>query len=179
MGRQYFNDGPLVDPMFASPTALTTLTITPLWVAALWTPILANDARPGKIYCVRAGGLMSNNTAGSTLTISPKFGTGGVDLGVSPAQAMAVTSAIPWSFAGELVVRSIGVGAASTAVFTGTFWGQGTIATSGAGLVVPCGGLVPATLDFTVLKNIEINATVSGAGTVSWQPQYAYIFSRN
>jgi hypothetical protein len=179
MARQYFNDGPINDPMFASPTALTALTIQPMWVAALWTPILANDARPGKIYCVRAGGLISNNTAGSTIIVTPKYGTGGTTLGASPAQQMAVMSGIPWSFNGELVVRSIGVGAASTAVFTGTLLLQGTLATPGTGVVVPCGGTVPTNLDFTILSNIEINTTISGAGTFSMQPQYAYIFSRN
>jgi hypothetical protein len=76
-------------------------------------------------------------------------------------------------------VRSIGVGAASTAVFTGTLLLQGTLATAGAGVVVPCGGTVPTNLDFTILSNIEINTTISGAGTFSMQPQYAYIFSRN
>jgi hypothetical protein len=179
MARQYFNDGPLNDPMFASPTALTTLTITPLWVAALWTPILANDARPGKIYCVRAGGLMSQNTSGSTLTITPKLGTGGTSLGVSTAQAMAVTAAVPWTVDAELVIRNLGVGATGTAVLVGKFCTQGTIATAGAGVVIPFGGTVVTTLDFSILQNIEINATMSGAGTVSYQPQFAYIFSRN
>src|SRR5438034_517692 len=83
MGRQLFNDGPFVDTIIASPTANTTNTITPLWVAATWTPIFANDPKAGKIYCVRAGGIVTSGTAGSTMIITPKYGTGGTALGAS------------------------------------------------------------------------------------------------
>lgn len=179
MGRQLFQDGPFVDPQVVAPTALTANTIQPLWVAARYTPVFANDPKAGKIYCVRAGGLITNSSAGSTLIITPKYGTGGTTLGASPAQLVPVMTAIVWTVQAELVFTIIGApGTNSTAVMAGTFTTQGTIGTAGTGTVIPFGGTVVANLDASILANIEINTTFS-AGTNSTQPLFAYIFTRN
>lgn len=179
MGRQLFNEGPFVDTMVASPTANTTNTITPLWVAAQWTPIYANDPKAGKIYVVKAGGIITSGTAGSTLIITPRYGTGGTALGASPAQAMPACTAIPWRLEAELIWRVIGApGTNSSAVLIGTFMMQGTLATNGAGTIIPFGGTLVTNLDASINSNIEINTTFS-AGSNSIQPHFAYIFSRN
>src|SRR3954469_4926225 len=178
MARQGFQDGPFVDPPISSPTDLPAKTIQPLWVGATFTPIFGNDPKAGKIYCVRAGGLITNSAATSTLIITPKYGTGGTALGASTAQLVPVMSGIAWYLQADLVFRTIGApGANSTCVMTGAFWTQGTLATAGTGTVIPFGGTV-ATVDASILSNIEINTTFS-AGTNSTQPQFAYIFSRN
>jgi hypothetical protein len=179
MGRQLFQDGPYVDTMVASPTANTTNTITPLWVAATWTPIFANDPKAGKIYSIRAGGIITSGTAGSTMIITPKYGTGGTALGASPAQAMPACTNIPWYLQADLVWRVIGApGTNSAAVLIGCFFMQGTIGTNGAGCVIPFGGTLVTNLDASINSNVEINTTMS-AGSNSIQPHFAYIFSRN
>lgn len=165
--------------MVASPAANALNTIVPFWVAAQWTPIFANDPKAGKIYAVKAGGIITIGTAASTLIITPKYGTGGVALGASSAQALpAVTNAV-WIIEAELIWRVIGApGGNSSAVLIGKFFMPGTIATNGAGTVIPFGGTLVATLDATVNSNIEISSTLS-AGANSIQPHFAYIFSRN
>jgi hypothetical protein len=179
MGRQLFQDGPYVDTIVTAPSPNTTTTIIPLWVATTFTPIFANDPKAGKIYCVRAGGTISQSAATNTLIITPKYGTGGTSLGASPAQTMPITSVVPWYLAFDLVWRTIGAtgGANGTCIGTGCFWAQGTIATAGTGITIPFGG-VSISADSTANSAIEINATWSG-GTISTQPHFAYIFSRN
>lgn len=178
MARQLFQDGPYTDTIVTAPAPNTTTTIIPIWVAAQFTPIFANDPKAGKIYSVRAGGTMSQSANTNTLIITPKYGTGGTALGASPAQTMPITSVVPWYLAFDLVFRTIGAaGANSTCIGTGCFWAQGTIATAGTGTNVVFGGS-SASVDATINSNIEINMTWSG-GTISTQPHYAYIFSRN
>lgn len=179
MGRQIFADGPFVDTILVSPAAVTANTISPLWAAATWTPIFANDPKAGKIYCVRAGGIITSGTAGSTMIITPKYGTGGTVLGASPAQAMPACTNIPWTLEAELVWRIIGApGTNSSAVLIGKFSMQGTIATNGTGTTVLFGGTLVTNLDASIVSNLEFNTTMS-AGSNSIQPHFAYIFSRN
>src|SRR5690349_8383892 len=156
MGRQTFSDGPALDPPVAAVGAYSTTTITPLWPAARFTPIFANDPKAGKIYCVRAGGIMTMSVATCTLTITPKYGTGGTSLGASPAQTLASGTNIPWYLQAELVWYDIGAaGTNSHAVLSGTFNWQGTLATAGTGGVVTFGSTAAVALDATILANIE------------------------
>jgi hypothetical protein len=179
MGRQLFQDGPFVDTMLASPTANTTNTIIPLWVAGTFTPIFANDPKAGKIYVVKAGGILSADTATTTLVLTPNYGTGGVALGASIAQKLPVVTNAVWTLEAELIFRVIGApGANSSAVLIGNFVMQGTAATSGVGTNIPFGGTLVTNLDASITKNIEINTTFS-ANSNSIQPHFAYIFSRN
>lgn len=179
MARNLFNDGPYVDIPITLPSTYTTTTIVPLWPAAAFTPVFANDPKAGKIYCIRAFGtiVMSVNTC--TLVITPKFGTGGTALGASTAQTLPVMAAGVWTLDAELVFTFIGVGAASKCYLVGKFCCQGTIATAGTGTVVPFGGTL-ATVTTDALANVEINTTLGGTtgspvlGTIA-----AYIFSRN
>lgn len=181
MGRQLFQDGPYIDPPVVSPASYTTVTIVPLWPAAAWTPIFANDPKAGKIYCVRAGGIITMSVATATLIITPKYGTGGVALGAGPAQLLPIMTNIPWYLTAELVFRTIGVaGANSTAVLSGVMSIQGTLATAGTGTNVVFGSTASVNVDATINANIEINTTLGGTtGAPVLQTLFAYIFSRN
>lgn len=179
MGRQLFNDGPFVDIPITLPATYTTTTIVPLWPAAAFTPIYANDPKAGKIYCIRAGGtvVMSVNTA--TLTITPKYGTGGTALGASTAQLLPVMAAGVWTLEADLVFTFIGTGAASKCYLVGKFCCPGTIATAGAGTVIPFGGTL-TTVTTDALANVEINTTLGGTtGSPVLGTIYAYVFARN
>ena len=59
MGRQLFQDGPYIDAPVANLGTLSSTSIEDIWAGITWTPIYANDAKAGKIYCVRAGGTIS------------------------------------------------------------------------------------------------------------------------
>jgi hypothetical protein len=181
MGRQLFQDGPFIDPPVTAPGAYSTTTIAPLWPAASWTPIFANDPKAGKIYCVRAGGIITMSVNTCSLLITPKYGTGGVVLGAGPAQVLPVMTNIPWFLQAELVFRTIGVaGNNSGCVLSGVMSIQGTLATAGAGTNVVFGSAASVNVDATINANIEINTTLGGTtGSPSIQTLWAYIFSRN
>jgi len=63
MARQYFADGPFIDPPVASGSALVATTAEALWTGATYTPIFANDPKAGKIYHVVAGGILSTSAS--------------------------------------------------------------------------------------------------------------------
>lgn len=181
MGRQLFQDGPYIDPPVTAPGAYSTTTIAPLWPAASFTPIFANDPKAGKIYCVRAGGIITMSVNTCSLLITPKYGTGGVTLGAGPAQILPAMTNIPWFLQADLVFRTIGAaGTNSTAVLSGVMNIQGTLATAGAGANVVFGSTASVSVDATINANIEINTTLGGTtGSPSLQTLWAYLFSRN
>src|SRR6266576_1977853 len=79
--RPQYADGPYIDPPIANLTTLSSTSIEDLWAGITFTPIFANDAKAGKIYCVRAGGTIS--LTGGTAIITPQWGPAGTTLGVS------------------------------------------------------------------------------------------------
>jgi hypothetical protein len=169
--RQYLQDMPYADVPIANLTAVTATSETALFSAAQYAPIPANDARAGKVYLLRAGGIMS--TAGSgTLTITPRIGTttGGTTLGASPAQTVVINlTNVAWVMDFTLAVRTIGApGANSTCIGTGNFQANGAAATAGSNLSVAFGG-TSATVDFSVAQGMFIGWTLSVAGTVTPQ----------
>lgn len=174
MGRQLFQDGPFIDPPVASGTPLVATTIEALWVATTFTPVYANDPKAGKIYTVRAGGIMSTGASG-TLIITPLYGS--TALGPSVTQTVPINlAAVPWVLEFDLVFRTIAAGAASTCIGTGSFSAAGTAATAGSGLTITFGGTV-ASVDATINQAIGISKTLSVAGSMTLQ--YAYIWSKN
>jgi hypothetical protein len=180
MGRQNFQDGPYVDTMVASPTAYTTITITSMWVAAHYTPIFANDAKAGKIYCVRAGGIMTAGSA-TTLLITPTYTTNSIALGASLTQTIPATIAAGtvWTLEADFVWRVIGdAGQNSAAVMIGKFIAGGAAGTAASSIVIPFGATLAVNLDASVNSALQFQTTF-GAGTCSVQPHFAYIFSRN
>ena len=123
MGRQLFQDGPFIDPQVANGTALVATTAEALWLATQFTPIFANDPKAGKVYCVRAGGIITTAASG-TLIIAPQYGAiGGTALGASVTQTVVPSlSNLPWYLCFDLVFRTIGAaGANSTCIGTGFF----------------------------------------------------------
>ena len=178
MARQYFQDGPFIDPPVASGSALVSTSAEALWLATQFTPIFANDPKAGKIYCVRAGGIMSTGASG-TLILAPQYGAlGGTALGASVTQTTVVSlTNVPWYLYFDLVFRTIGAtGANSTCIGTGFFNAGGAAATAGSSIGLTFGG-TSATVDVTANSGITISKTLSVAG--SFTTQYAYIFSRN
>lgn len=178
MARQLFQDGPYVDPPVASLTALVATTAEALWTGAQYSPIFANDPKAGKIYSIRAGGILSTSTSG-TLILAPQYGVlGGTALGPSVTQTVPINLAgVPWYLSFDLLFRTIGApGANSTAIGTGFFAAGGTAATAGSGFLLTFGG-TSATVDASINSGITISKTLSVAG--SFTTQYAYIFSRN
>jgi len=177
MARQYFQDGPFLDPPVASGTPLVSTSIEPLWVALTYTPIYPNDAKAGKIYCVRAGGIMSTGASG-TLIITPLLTA--TALGVSQTVTVPINmTAVPWFLEFDLVWRTIGgAGASSTCIGTGYFATAPFTSAPAAGIacVIPFGGTL-ATVDATIIEAIGISKTLSVAGSMTLQ--YVYCFSRN
>lgn len=176
MGRQLFQDGPYIDSPLAGQTALTLNTIEPLWVAATYTPIYANDAKAGKIYVVKAGGIITRDATAATGIITPFYNA--IALGASAAQTMPVSMTnVPWTLEAELIFRTIGAGTTSTCMMFGKFCMAGTLATAGAGTVIPFGGTA-ATVPSDANGSLQFNKTWS-AGVNSIATHYCYIFARN
>lgn len=178
--RQYFQDGPFLDPPVASGGALVSTSAEALWLASQFTPIFANDPKAGKIYCVRAFGILS--TAGSgTLILNPQYGAiGGTTIGVSQTVTVPINmTAVAWTLKFDLIFRTIGAaGANSTCIGGGEFITAPFTSAPAAGLscVIPFGGTL-ATVDATINAGITISKTLSVAG--SFTTQGAFIFSRN
>lgn len=178
MSRQYFADL-LAEPPLANLTAVTATTETILWNVSNYSPIAANDCRPGKVYRLTAGGIMSFAATGS-LTITPRFGLtvgAGITMGASVAQVTpGATTAQPWWMQFDVVCRTVGApGANSTVIGTGTFQTNG-IATLANDFNITFGG-TSAAVDVSVATGICIGWTLSVAGTVT--PQYIIFQSLN
>lgn len=177
MARQLFQEGNYIDSPIAGLTALTLNTIEPLWVAATYTPIYANDAKAGKIYTVKAGGILTRDATAATVVITPFWNA--IALGASAAQTTPVSvTNVPWQFEMDIIFRTIGAaGNNSTCFGIGRFSMQGVLATGGSGMTVMCGSTA-ASVDATINASIQINKTWS-AGVNSIATHYCYIFSRN
>lgn len=178
MSRQYFADV-LVDPPIASGGALVSTAEEGLWAATDFTRIAANDCKPGKIYEVRAGGLITWASTG-TLTLTPRMGLliSSPTLGVSTVALTTpgVVTNAPWELSFTCVIRTIGAaGANSTAIGTGTFRSLG-IGTLGTTVMTAFGG-TSATFDASVATGIWISKTLTVAGSIT--TQYVFIRSLN
>lgn len=180
MSRQYFADL-FADPQIANGTALVATTIEALWPAATYSAIPANSAQAGKVFIVKAGGIMSTAASG-TLTITPSVGTatGGATLGASVAQTVVVSlTNVPWYLEGIFVMRTTGT--TGTMMGTGVFQSAGAAATSGSGIQVSFGG-TSATFDTTAAPAattgaITIGKTLSVAGSIT--TLYAFMQTAN
>lgn len=167
MSRQYFGDLPYADPAIASQGAIVATTETVLFPVAQYLPIPASDARAGKVYAFKMGGIWSTAATG-TLTLTPRYGltSGGIALGASVATTVPVSATgVPWWIDGFLVMRTVNNGTAtsSTCMLHGVFSGCGITA---GGITVPFGG-TSGTIDTTVASGIWIGWTLSVAGSVT------------
>lgn len=179
MGRQYFADV-LAEPPIASLTPVTATSEAALWLTSQYTPIPANDFRPGKIYVVKAGGIMSFAATG-TLIITPRVGltvAAGITLGASVVALTTpgATTAHPWVLEFTAVCRTVGAaGVNSTMIGTGAF--HTGIPSAGSLPATQTFGGTSATFDASIASGICIGWTLSVAGTVT--PQWAYIQALN
>jgi hypothetical protein len=173
MARQYLQDGGPLEP------AITTA--EGAWNSLQYTLIPAYDPRPGKVYVVEAGGLITTAATGA-LTLAPSISTtnaAGTTLGSSIAQTVPATSLSgPWFMKLILVVLTTGApgGSNSTIKGTGHFVSGGVAATSNSGLTVTMGG-TSAAFDHSVNQSIFLNKTLSVAG--SWTTQFVLMYALN
>lgn len=176
MGRQLFGEGPYVDPPVANLTTLTLTTIEDIWAGITWTPVYANDAKAGKIYCVRAGGTIS--LTGGTAIITPQWGPAGTTLGVSLTVGTVTATIAAWYLQFDLVFRVIGAaGPNSTCIGTGVMSFNGGVVSGAANPNSIVFGGTSASVDSTINGNITIRKTLSAVNSVI--PQFVYIFARN
>lgn len=172
MSRQYFLDAPYCDPCLANQSAIVATTETVLFPVATFTQVPASDARVGKMYWFKMGGIYSTGASG-TLTLTPRWGTttGGVTFGASVAQTVPVSlTNEPWYIDGFIVMRTVnnGVATSSTAMAHGCFYGGGVAATAGSSFAVPFGG-TSATIDTSTTQGFFLGWTLSVAGSVTPQ----------
>ncbi len=176
MGRQLFQEGPYVDPPIANLTTLTSTSIEDIWAGITYTPIFANDAKAGKIYCVRAGGTIS--LTGGTFIVTPQWGPAGTTLGASLTVGTVTCTIAAWYLAFDLVVRTVGAaGANSTVIGTGYLNFCGGVGSGTANPNQIVFGGTSASVDTTINGNLTFRKTAST--TNSMIPQYAYIYSVN
>jgi hypothetical protein len=179
MSRQYFEDM-LCEPPLANLTAVTATSETALWLPASFSPIPANDAKPGKVWKVTAGGIMSFAATG-TLIITPRFGltvAAGITMGASVVALTTpgATTAHAWYLEFIAVCRSVGAPGVNSVVNGTGFFCSGIPAAGSLPATQVFGG-TPATVDVSIPTGICIGWTLSVAGTVT--PQYAFIQSLN
>lgn len=163
MTRQSFAASDVSDAPPASHTAVASSTTrTNLWVPSLWTPIPAFDPKPGKLYRLQAGGIIST-TGTPTIVFNPTFGASATPgsnlaLGATTTWTLGTLSNAPWFAEFILAIRQVGI-AASGASATG----NGFVVVGGAagavGQSVPMGGTVVTTLDHTTAAGLLLDVT--------------------
>lgn len=175
MSRQYFMDL-LQEPILADILTYSTVTTEALlWPVAINTPIGANDARPGKMYKVTAGGIITMPAATGSITLTPRFGltASSSSMGASVAQfSSGATTNRPWYL--ELTVlcraQAVTAGASDTAIGWGFFATQSLGATGNAPVVIPFGGTSVATVDFGIATGIGVTIIwTTTAGSITTQ----------
>jgi hypothetical protein len=175
MARQYLQDGGLLEAAITDPLAANAATTaTNMYNALRYALIPAYDARPGKVYVLEAGGLITTGATGA-LTIAPFISTaatsGGTTLGTSIAQTVPATSLSgPFYMRMVLVVLTTGDPGGSNATIKGTgfFQSGGVAATSNSGLDLTFGG-TSAAFDHSVNNCIRFDKTLSVAGSMTVQ----------
>jgi hypothetical protein len=152
-----------------------------MWNSLQYCLIPAYDPRPGKVYVLEAGGLITTAATGA-LTISPSISTtnaAGTTLGASIAQTVPVSSLSgPWWLRMVLIVLTTGAPGGNNATIkgTGTFISDGVAATGNSGLQVAFGG-TSAAFDHSVNQSIWLSKTLSVAG--SWTTQFVVLYAMN
>ena len=176
MARQYFQDGPYIDAPVAALGTLSSTSIEDCWPGITWTPIFANDAHAGKVYCVRAGGTLS--LTGGTAIITPQWGPAGTTLGASLTVGTVTVTIAAWYLTFDLVFRTIGAaGANSTCIGAGMMVMNGGVVSGTATPNLIVFGGTSASVDTTINGNITIRKTFSATNSVI--PQFVTINSGN
>jgi hypothetical protein len=177
MARQTLQDGPYLDAPIAAPLSADVATTAVLmWNPLQFTKFYGDEARASRVYCVKAGGILTTATTGA-LTISPSITTtnaAGTTLGASGAQTVPGTAltAVAWWLDSAWVVRTIGApgGNNATMMGEGLFHTMGVVGTAGAGPLTVTFGGTSAVFDQSVANAIAFTKTLSVAGsfTTHW-----------
>jgi hypothetical protein len=185
VSRQYFQDV-VQEPVLADILTYSTVTTEAmLWPVAFITPIPAFDARPGKLYKLTAGGIITMPATTGSITLTPRWGQSAtvatnVSMGASAAQFSAVaTTNRPWTMELHVLVRSVSVlgGANSTVIGWGDFKTQGVVTAGGATILITMGGTV-ATVDIGISTGIGVSI-IWGTTAGSIATQFAVLQSLN
>lgn len=176
MARQTLQEGPYLDAPIAAPlSADATTTVLLMWNPLQYTKFYGDEARAGRVYVVKAGGIITTATTGS-LIIAPSITTtnaAGTTLGTGATQTVPGTAftAQPWIMELYCVVRTIGApgGNNATMIAEGSWTGPNLPAAGGAGLQTTIGG-TSAVFDQSVANAIAVTKTLSVAGsfTTHW-----------
>lgn len=182
MARQYLQDGGVLEPAITDPKAASaTTTAEGIWNSLQYCLIPAYDSRPGKVYILEAGGLITTASTGA-LTLAPSISTtnaAGTTLGTSIAQTVPASSLSgAWYMRLVLICLTTGApgGNNSTIKGTGFFQSGGVAATANSGLDLTFGG-TSAAYDHSVNQSIFMNKTLSVAG--SWTTQWVTFYAGN
>jgi hypothetical protein len=182
VARQYLQDDGFLEPAVADPLAANAATTAVgMWNSLQYTVIPAYDSRPGKVYVLEAGGLITTAATGA-LTISPTISTtnaAGTTMGASIAQTVPASSLSgPWYLKMIMACRTTGApgGTNATILGHGFFISGGVAATANSGLQVTFGG-TSAAYDHSVTQSIWISKTLSVAG--SWTTQFVDFAAMN
>jgi hypothetical protein len=179
MPRQYFA-GLTAEPPLANQTAVVATSETILWNVSNYSPIAANEAVPGKMWRVTAGGVMSFAATG-TLIITPRFGltvAAGITMGASVVALTTpgATTANAWYLQFTVVCRTVGAPGVNSTVNGTGFFCTG-IPAAGSLPATQCFGGTPATVDVSIATGICIGWTLSVAGTIT--PQWVCMEALN
>jgi hypothetical protein len=181
MSRQYFEDLPNEPLAIANSVVNFATSELALFPNVSQIAIPTADVRPGKVWRLTAGGIMTLAASSTTLIITPRWGTttSGVTLGASAAQTVAqATAASAWWLTGLLMCRAVGLsGTNSTFIAQGIFHGGGVLATASSGIQLPFGGTQSASCDPT-LGGFFIGMTFATTGT-TMTPQVVCLQSLN
>jgi hypothetical protein len=143
-------------------TYSTVTTEALLWPVATNSPINANDAKPGKLYKVTAGGIITLPANTGSVTLTPRMGlaVGSSSMGASGAVVSpGATTNRPWVLELNVLCRAVSIsgGANSTFIGWGTFITQGLLPTTSAPFVVVMGGTSVATVDVGIATGIGVS----------------------
>lgn len=174
MSRQFFMDT-LIDPPIADVLTNTTVTTEFLmWDPAVWSPIPAYDGRPGKIYKVSAGGVITFPATTGSITLTPRYGllVNSPSLGASGAQVSQGAATRPWWLELTVVIRTTPVAGGATAAVAG--WGffaaQGLLTATSAPFLISFGGTAASTGNTGVATGIGVTMIwTTTAGSITTQ----------
>jgi hypothetical protein len=138
---------------------------------------------PGKTYTLRCGGICQSASA-VNWTFTPRFGvsaTPASNLSLGASAVVPAGGTIPassaWYAEFHMVVRSLNI-AASLATVTGNGFVVWPTTAILAGQVIPMGGTVVTTADWTTAQGLILSATCgTSAGTNSIQAQWMSLSS--
>ena len=176
MAIQKFTDAPFIDAPVGLATALTSTGAESLWTSATWTPIYANDAKAGKIYCVRSGG--TGSLTGGTMIVTPTIQTAGTGFGVSLTQGTVTIGACGFYLMFDVLIQAVTGAAASVTSMTGAgVWsfGGGVLSGTANPNVFTFGGSALTSVDTSINTSIQIQKTASTTNSIT--PRIVYIYS--